>query len=420
VQSQLQNSPQESIAQRSPARAQRREPSRTGRSLRPSAVPIGERRHAAGSESQRPAMMRLSLQRSAGNRATAQLLAGESVHRVTSQAGEELEPEVRVDMEQRLGADFSAVRIHRDADAGQSAQALDAHAYAAGEHVVFAPGRYNPASSSGKHILAHELAHVVQQRSGPVSGVPIGGDVSVSQPNDAFEQAADATAKEAMASPKAGEGSGRASSSTNGTIARMVIQREDDQPEEAGKGAGTQTADTADSGAAAAPIEQIATAEDINLLKQIIDEGKSSRGAEEKQTAQTSRVSRLAVKAVQTRLAVQRWSVWNCFGDKANVAAAVGAVVAAGAGTIAALLAPDPTTITKWVAIGIAAGIIAAIAWLISAIIGLMNCWRAQDDAAQHQQEIESLQRQIDQLRRTLERLERLRSGGQPAPAPTQ
>jgi Domain of unknown function (DUF4157) len=59
---------------------------------------------------------------------------------------------------------FSNVRIHINSEAGRSAQAVSAHAYTVGNHIVFAPGKYSPQTLSGKRLLAHELTHVVQQQ----------------------------------------------------------------------------------------------------------------------------------------------------------------------------------------------------------------------------------------------------------------
>lgn len=59
--------------------------------------------------------------------------------------------------------DFSQVRVHTDARAAASARAIDAAAYASGQHVVFGEGRYNPRTTAGRRLLAHELTHVVQQ-----------------------------------------------------------------------------------------------------------------------------------------------------------------------------------------------------------------------------------------------------------------
>jgi hypothetical protein len=66
-------------------------------------------------------------------------------------------------MEPRFGYDFSSVRIHTDADAASHASAINARAYTHGTHVAFATGQYAPKSDAGRHLIAHELAHVVQQ-----------------------------------------------------------------------------------------------------------------------------------------------------------------------------------------------------------------------------------------------------------------
>lgn len=80
-------------------------------------------------------------------------------------SGTPVDPASREFMETRFGYDFSSVRIHADADAAQSANAIHARAYTLGNHVVFAPGAYAPQSEAGARLLAHELTHVVQQRA---------------------------------------------------------------------------------------------------------------------------------------------------------------------------------------------------------------------------------------------------------------
>jgi hypothetical protein len=62
----------------------------------------------------------------------------------------------------RLGQGFGAVRVHTDEKAAKSARMVDAMAYSAGQHIVFGPGQYSPHTSAGRHLLAHELAHVMQ------------------------------------------------------------------------------------------------------------------------------------------------------------------------------------------------------------------------------------------------------------------
>jgi hypothetical protein len=81
--------------------------------------------------------------------------------------GQFLDPPTRAFMESRFGDDFSGVRVHTDAGAAGWGRAVHANAYAVGNHVVFGAGRYSPSTPSGKTLLAHELAHVVQQSQGP-------------------------------------------------------------------------------------------------------------------------------------------------------------------------------------------------------------------------------------------------------------
>ncbi len=71
-------------------------------------------------------------------------------------------------MEPRFGHDCGSVRVHTDARAAESAQAVNALAYTVGNGIVFDAGEYAPATPDGQRLLAHELAHVVQQERGPV------------------------------------------------------------------------------------------------------------------------------------------------------------------------------------------------------------------------------------------------------------
>jgi len=66
-------------------------------------------------------------------------------------------------MESRFGHDFGAVRVHDDSLAAESARAVNAKAYTVGQDIVFGEGRYSPHSSDGSALLAHELAHTIQQ-----------------------------------------------------------------------------------------------------------------------------------------------------------------------------------------------------------------------------------------------------------------
>jgi hypothetical protein len=85
------------------------------------------------------------------------------VHDVLRSSGQPLDAGTRDFMESRFGCDFSRVRLHTDACAAESTRSVSALAYTVGSHVVFAPGQYQPATAAGQRLLAHELAHVVQQ-----------------------------------------------------------------------------------------------------------------------------------------------------------------------------------------------------------------------------------------------------------------
>lgn len=86
-----------------------------------------------------------------------------SVGQALATPGSPMEPGLRHDMELRFGHDFSRVRVHTGAAADTSAQEVGALAYTVGHHVVFGSGQFLPGNESGRHLLAHELTHVVQQ-----------------------------------------------------------------------------------------------------------------------------------------------------------------------------------------------------------------------------------------------------------------
>lgn len=80
--------------------------------------------------------------------------------------GTPLDAGVREDMEARFAEPFQDVRVHSDRAAAHEAAALGAKAYTQGRDVFFGAGRYEPHTREGRHLLAHELAHVVQQARG--------------------------------------------------------------------------------------------------------------------------------------------------------------------------------------------------------------------------------------------------------------
>ena len=189
----------------------------------------------------------VGLQRAAGNAATASLLEEERspVHDVVGSGGAPLEPGLRADMEGRFGQAFGDVRIHNDDAAHHSAKSVNAQAYTVGSDIVFQRDNYDPASDAGKHMLAHELTHVVQQRNGPVDGTDAGGGVKVSDPSDRFERDAVANADQVMSAPAPAAMPGVQRMSADGAAvqreeapeeeeetAQTYVQREEEEAEE--------------------------------------------------------------------------------------------------------------------------------------------------------------------------------------------
>ncbi len=177
----------------------------------------------------------LGLQRVVGNAAVGAALAEERspVHDVVSSGGQALDAEVRADMEARLGHDFGDVRVHTDGAARDSARAVNAHAYTVGSHVVFQREGYDPGSRQGRTTLAHELTHVVQQRSGPVEGTAVGGGIAVSDPADRFEREAVANAERAMApQPAAAPAAVQREAAPPEPPPTAVVQREEEPVED--------------------------------------------------------------------------------------------------------------------------------------------------------------------------------------------
>ena len=96
---------------------------------------------------------------------------------------------VRDEMSGALGDSFGDVRLHTDELAGALARSVQARAFTTGADIFFAGGAYEPGSAEGRALLAHELAHVVQQR-----GTPTSGEMRVSEPGDRLEREAERAA----------------------------------------------------------------------------------------------------------------------------------------------------------------------------------------------------------------------------------
>jgi outer membrane protein OmpA-like peptidoglycan-associated protein len=96
------------------------------------------------------------------------------VREVLNTPGDTIDSAARKFLEPRFGNDFSHVRVHTDTKAEESARAVNALAYTVGHDIIFAEGQYQPRSTAGTRLLAHELTHVMQQHAGPTSDVETG------------------------------------------------------------------------------------------------------------------------------------------------------------------------------------------------------------------------------------------------------
>lgn len=186
----------------------------------------------------------LHLQRSVGNASTAAYLASQEeadsagtsagrspIHDTIASGGSPLEASTRSTMEQHFGEDFSDVRLHVDA---RSAESVQAAAYTVGNDIVVHPNHYSPGSPSAQRTLAHELTHVVQQRSGPVDGTEAAGGIRLSDPGDRFEREAEQRAETVVSSSQAPAAPGRLSAgdARGEAVQRLTIQREMEGDEE--------------------------------------------------------------------------------------------------------------------------------------------------------------------------------------------
>ncbi len=163
---------------------------------------------AGGQEASRPLA---SLQHQVGNRAVQRLLAqrssdgsseldDETAGRINQQrsGGQPLDSGVQKQMAGSTGEDFSEVKVHTDPEADALNHQLGAKAFTTGQDVFFRAGAYQPQTSSGQELLAHELTHVIQQRQGAVSG---GTHMKVNAPGDTFEQQAEEVAHSITSGP---------------------------------------------------------------------------------------------------------------------------------------------------------------------------------------------------------------------------
>jgi hypothetical protein len=207
---------------------------------KPNATQTLDKRHAGGAEAETSGLIRL--QNQVGNQAVQRLLAqrsgagsfeldDETTSRINRErgGGQPLESAVQKQAGAAMSQDFSDVRVHTSPKANALSRQLGARAFTTGQDIFFRDGAYDPASSSGQELIAHELTHVVQQSTGAVGG---GGKMTVNPPGDAFEQEADAIAK-AVTSPAAtAEVQRQAAPEEEEEIQTKAIQRQVPEEEE--------------------------------------------------------------------------------------------------------------------------------------------------------------------------------------------
>ena len=153
------------------------------------------------------------LQEKIGNRAIQRLISqrsgGEKPFELDEETGSRINQErggghmLDETTQEKMGGamdhDFRDVRIHTSPESDDLNRTLKSNAFTTGQDIFFREGTYNPNSSKGQDLIAHELTHVVQQSKGVVSGGSSG--MMVNAPGDAFEQEAEAVAQEVNQSP---------------------------------------------------------------------------------------------------------------------------------------------------------------------------------------------------------------------------
>ena len=106
-------------------------------------------------------------------------------------SGRRLDSGIARQLEGTLGDSMQDVRVHTGPEAAALTRAVSARAFTVGSDIFFSSGEYDPGSPAGAELIAHEAAHVMQQR-----GAPQSGPLTVSQPGDAMEREAEAMARE--------------------------------------------------------------------------------------------------------------------------------------------------------------------------------------------------------------------------------
>lgn len=156
-----------------PGDSHEQEADRVAQQVATSSAPVAFRRCACGGlvgpsgECAACRQKRLALQRAGASAAAASPVVNDAIR----SGGQPLDNAARDYFEPRFGQDFSQVRVHTDADAHRSAELFSALAYTSGQHIVFRAGHYQPGTTEGRKLLAHELTHTLQQEGGDAPDV---------------------------------------------------------------------------------------------------------------------------------------------------------------------------------------------------------------------------------------------------------
>lgn len=173
-------------------------------------------------------MERLKIQRKQNDHeATPSKVDSSLVQQGMSGTSQALESSTRETLEPQFGHSFENIRIFADDRAAQSADALHANAYTVGSNIVFNAGRYQPNSSDGQRLIAHELTHTVQQ-GGVDANQTLPSELEMSNPEDSYEQAAEQMADSITSSSAPSTSGMRSSKPSTLSTEALQVQRDPD------------------------------------------------------------------------------------------------------------------------------------------------------------------------------------------------
>jgi len=129
-----------------------------------------------------------------------------------------------------IGNDFSSVKVHTSPEADSLNRQLNARAFTTGKDIFFREGEYQPHSSSGQELIAHELTHVAQQASGVVGSTS--GQMTVNAPDDKFERQADSVAEMVTGSNDVDNAHRQIAEGEEDSVQMLAIHRQEEEENE--------------------------------------------------------------------------------------------------------------------------------------------------------------------------------------------